>query len=350
MCLGAVGAALLMVRCGGPTRPGGTTPSVFSIDPAHGSPTGGTAVRIAGDHFVAGAVVVVGGVPATDVVVESATSIAAKTGPRAPGSADVMVTVAGRSGTLAGGFTYDLDAPPVVAIRARGTRPNEPENFADLDEEIVVTAVVEDPETPADQLTFDWTAEAGTFSGSGATVTWRAPADAPTPASVVLALTVSDRGSNHVSATAAVSLHNSRKEVGDLAREFLLDFSDSNKDAAFVVRNFSKSPRCEPERDKEFSEIDDNRKSYRITSSAVGAATVKVQFGSRPCTHEPREGDACAVIPASWDSVCVTSGTTCTPGRSDGIDHVTAVFEQSQWRLCASYYQSRGPVRPTFIR
>ena len=340
-----------MVRCGGPTQPGATAPSVFSIDPAHGSSTGGTAVRITGDHFVPGAVVVVGGVPATDVVVESATSIAAKTGPRAPGNADVTVTVAGRSGTLAGAFTYDVNAPPVVAsITARGTRPNEPQNFADLDEEIAVTAAAEDPETPADQLTYEWTAAAGTFSGRGATVLWRAPADASTPASVVLTLTVSDPGSNHVSATATVSLHYSRKEIGDLARQFLLDFSDSHKDAAFVVRNFSKSARCERERDDEFSQIDENRKLYRITSSAVGAATVKVQFASRPCTHEPREGDACATVPATWDSVCVTAGSTCTPGSSDGIDHVTAVFEQSQWLLCASYYQPRGPARPNFIR
>jgi hypothetical protein len=353
-CLAAVGAVLLLARCGGSTQPSATTPSVFSIDPAHGSAIGGTAVRITGDHFVLGAVVVVGGVPATDVVVESATSIAAKTGPRAAGSADVTVTVAGRSGTLAGAFTYDADAPPVISsITARGTRPNEPQNFADLNEEIAVTAVVEDPETPADRLTFEWTAEAGTFSGSGVTVLWRAPADAPTPASVVLTLTVSDPGSNHVSATATVSVHNSRKEIGDLAREFLLDFSDSKKPAAFVVRNFTKSPRCEPERDQELSEIDENRTLYRIDSSSIGAPTVNFQFGGFPCSYMPRAGDACAAVPASWQSTCLVTNSLCTAGekpQTSGTDFVTAVYEQSQWRLCASYYQARGPARPNFIR
>lgn len=343
-----------MVRCGGSTQPSATTPSVFSIDPAHGSAIGGTAVRITGDHFAIGAVVLVGGVPATDVVVESATSIAAKTGPRPPGSADVTVTIGGRSGTLAGAFTYDADAPPVVvSITARGMRPNEPQNFADLDEEITVTAAVEDPESPADQLTFEWTADAGTFSGSGAKVLWRAPAGAPTPASVVLTLTVSDPGSNHVSATAIVSLHNSRKEIGDLARQFLLDFSDSKRDAAFVVRNFSKSARCERERDDEFSQIEVNRTFYRIDASSIGAAAVSFQFGGQPCSYMPRDGDACATVPSTWDSTCLVTNPQCTAGersRTTGTDFVTAVYEQSQWRLCASYYQSRGPARPDFIR
>ncbi len=100
---------------------------------------------------------------------------------------------------------------------------------------------------------------------AASTVTWRAPADATTPKSIVLTVKVSDPGSNSTTGTVTVSLHDSRKEVGDLSRQFLLDFSDSKNDAAFVVRNFSKSPRCEADRDEEFNEIDANRKTYRIT-------------------------------------------------------------------------------------
>ena len=212
-----------------------------------------------------------------------------------------------------------------------------------------MTAAVRDPDTPLDQLQFQWTADLGTFSGSGANVTWRAPADAATPRAVTLTLTVADNAGS-AAATTAVSLHNSVKEVGDLSREFLLDFSDSSKPAAVVVRNFSKSPRCEAERDAEFSQIDDNRRLYRITSSSVGAANVNVQFGTRPCTYEPRNGDACAAIPAIWTSVCVTADPACVPGRTEGIDFVTAVYEQSEWRLCASYFQSRGTASTSFIR
>jgi IPT/TIG domain-containing protein len=346
--------ALLMLRCGGgPSGPGGQPPIVLAITPADGPRIGGTSVHISGANFGAGAVVTIGGVPATDVAVESSSTISAKTGPSSPGPADVAVTVGGRTGTLPGAFNYLAVSgePPVIAsIAARGLRPNEPHNFADTGEEIIVAATVEDADTPSDQLVFQWTADAGTFSDTGASVKWQAPADVLAPTTVTLSVTVSDNTGNSANSSTTISLHDSVKEIGSLAREFLADFSDSNRDAAFVVRNFSKSARCESERDSEFSQIDDNRKLYRITSSSVGAPTVKVQFASRPCTYEPRDGDACATVPAAWDSVCVTTGSTCTPGRSDGIDHVTAVFEQSQWRLCASYYQPRGAARPSFIR
>jgi hypothetical protein len=346
-----VATAILIARCGGGSNgPSGTAPTVTAIDPNHGPAGGGTAVHITGDHFAAGPVVTIGGSMATDIVVESATSMTAKTGIRTPGASDVTVNVGGRTGVLPGGFTYEADtAPTITSITAQGTRPQEPKNFADLDEEVAVTAVVEDPDTPVDRLTFEWTAEEGTINGSGANVTWRAPTDASTPKSLVLTLKVSDPGSNATTGTVNVSLHNSRKEVGDLSREFLGDFSNSSASPSFVVRNFSKSPRCEKERDEEFAEVEANRNTYRITSSNIGPATVKIEFATRPCSYQPRDGDACASVPSTWDSVCAP-GVTCMAGRSQGVDYVTAVFEDSQWKLCASYFQGTGTVQPHFIK
>jgi IPT/TIG domain len=345
-----VAVGLLLATCGGTSGPSPTSPVVSAIDPNHGPAGGGTAIHITGDHFAAGAIVTIGGSMATEVVVESATSITAKTGIRMPGASDVTVNVSGRSGALPGGFTYEADTvPTITSVTAQGTRPNEPKNFADLAEEVAVTAVVEDLDTPADRLTFEWSAEEGTVNGTGANVTWRAPANTSTPKSIVLTLKVSDPGSNTTTGTVSVSVHNSRNEVGDLSREFLLDFSNSNNSPAFVVRNFSKSPRCEKERDDEFAEVDANRNTYRITSSNIGPATVKIEFASFPCSYQPRSGDACASVPSTWDSVCAP-GVTCTPGRSQGIDYVTAVFEDSQWKLCASYFQGAGSVQPRFIR
>ena len=339
-----------MARCGGQTGPSGTAPTVASIDPNHGPSGGGTSIHIGGDHFAGGATVLIGGVPATDIVVESATSITARTAAHPTGASDVMVTVSGRSGALAGGFTYETDSAPVIkSVTAQGTRPNEPKNFADLDEEVTVTAVVEDPDTAPERLTFEWTAEVGTFSGTGATVTWRSPADGSTPKAIVLNVKVSDPGSNSTTGSATVSLHNSRKEVGDLSREFLLDFSDSKNSAAFVVRNFSKSPRCEVDRDEEFNEVDANRSTYRITSSSIGSATVKIEFASLPCSYFPRDGDACASVPSTWDSVCAP-GVTCTPGRTQGIDYVTAVYEGTEWKLCSSFFQPTGSLVKGFIK
>jgi hypothetical protein len=348
-------AVTMVTRCGGsPSGPGGEPPIVSAVTPSDGPFIGGTSIHISGANFGSGgAVVTVGGVPATDVVVESSSSITAKTGAAAPGPAEVAVTVSGRTGRLPGAFTYLAVSgePPVIAsIVARGARPNEPLNFADVGEEIIVTATVADPDTPSDQLVFQWTADIGTLTDSGAIVKWRAPSDASTPATATLSLSVSDNTGNSASSSTTISVHDSVKEVGSLAREFLLDFSDSTKPAAFVVRNFTKSPRCERERDDEFSQIDENRRLYRITASSVGAPKVNIQFAGQPCSYFPRNGDACAAVPSTWESVCVTADPACTPGRSDGIDYVTAVYEDPQWRLCASYFQSQGTARPNFIR
>ena len=180
-------------------------------------------------------------------------------------------------------------------------------------------------------------------------MTWRAPADVSTPKDVVLNVRVSDPGSNSATGNVTVSLHNSRKEVGDLSRQFLLDFSDSKTSPAFVVRNFTKSPRCERDRDEEFAEIDVNRQTYVITSSSIGNATVNIGFQSLPCSYMPRDGDACAAVPSRWDSVCA-SGVACTPGRSQGIDYVTAVYEGKEWKLCSSLFQGGGSVQRNFIK
>ena len=345
---------MTMTRCGGsPSGPGGQPPVVSAVTPSDGPFVGGTIIHISGANFGAGAIVAIGGATATDVVVESDSSITAKTGPSTPGPADVAVTVGGRTGRLPGAFNYLAVSgePPVIAsIVARGMHPNEPVNFADTGEEITVTATVEDPDTPPEHLAFQWTTDTGTFTETGATVKWHAPSDATTPATITLSLSVADNTGNSASSSTTISLHDSVKEIGNLARDFLLDFSDSTKPAGVVVRNFSKSPRCERERDAEFDQIDENRRLYRITSSSVGDAKVNIQFASQPCSYVPRNGDACAVIPATWDSICVGADSACKPGRSEGTDYVTAVYEESQWRLCASYFQPHGTARPNFIR
>src|SRR5206468_9141301 len=135
-------------------------------------------------------------------VVESSSAITAKTGPSAPGPADVAVTVAGRTGRLPGAFNYLAVSgePPVIAsIVARGERPNEPLNFADTGEEITVTATVADPDTPPEHLVFQWTADTGTFTDTGAAVKWRAPSDAAAPATITLSLNVTDNTGNSAS-------------------------------------------------------------------------------------------------------------------------------------------------------
>jgi len=86
-------------------------PTVTSVSPNSGPAAGGTAVTIGGTGFVSGAKVSVGGIPATKVVVKSASTITATT-PASPtggqGTADVVVTTSGGSSPLTSSdrFTY----------------------------------------------------------------------------------------------------------------------------------------------------------------------------------------------------------------------------------------------------
>lgn len=359
--LARAAAAALCVGCvqcgGGPTGPTGPpAPQVFAVVPSSGPTTGGTPVRITGANFAAGATVTIGGVPAVEVSVESAFALTARTGAHASGAADVVVTVGSQSAVLPGAFSYQTasNAPPVfTAVIAQGTRPNEPAQFADLGEEINVSATVQDPDTPANQLTFVWAADAGTLSGSGASVKWRAPAQGATPMSVKVTVSVTDPAGNRADGGTTFVLHDSVKEVGDLARLFLLDFSDSNKSPSVVLRNFSTSARCASGRSSEQDDLEKNRSHYKILDWSIGAATVNFQFAGRPCSFRPTDGDGCAAVPSMWHSLCLVTFDECKAGETPtvtGTDYVTAVYEQSQWRLCASEYESIGKARPYFIR
>jgi acid phosphatase len=93
------------------------TPNVASVSPNAGPTVGGNAVTISGSGFATGATVMVGGVPATNVVVSSGTTITATTPPHAAGAVNVVVTnTNGLSGTLANGYTYTVSAGETVLL------------------------------------------------------------------------------------------------------------------------------------------------------------------------------------------------------------------------------------------
>lgn len=90
------------------------------ISPVSGPETGGTSVTITGTNFVAGSTsVTFGGVAATGVVVNSATSLTCVTPANSVGSCDVVVTVAGASSVTAwNSFTYTAipASPTIVSV------------------------------------------------------------------------------------------------------------------------------------------------------------------------------------------------------------------------------------------
>ncbi len=116
---GVPGAAMVLI-----TNPGGlitgratgfiysATASVSSlavtgVSPASGPMAGGTLVTIAGQGFASGAIVTIGGVPATNVTVLSPTQILASTpASSVSGPATVVVTVSNIGNALSGAFTY----------------------------------------------------------------------------------------------------------------------------------------------------------------------------------------------------------------------------------------------------
>ena len=92
-------------------------PTVSSVTPNNGPPSGGTSVTISGANFQNNATVKFGGVAATNIIVSSSTTLTATTPAHGAGAVDVVVTNGdGQSGTLSGGFTYVVPQPTIDSI------------------------------------------------------------------------------------------------------------------------------------------------------------------------------------------------------------------------------------------
>ncbi|MGE3856576.1 MAG: beta strand repeat-containing protein [Dehalococcoidia bacterium] len=106
------------------TAAANTAPAVSSVSPNTGTTSGGTSISVTGTGFLPGAVVVIGGSPATGVTVINSTTITATTPAHAAGAVAVTVTnYDGLSGTNATGYTYKANAAPIVSAIAPATGP-----------------------------------------------------------------------------------------------------------------------------------------------------------------------------------------------------------------------------------
>jgi hypothetical protein len=349
----------MAAACGGsPVAPPPAVegPAVQSISPSAGSVAGGTEVTIRGVRFAAGATVTLGGRPATDVTVQNGEALTARTpAGAAAGTVDVLVSVGGRSGSLAGGFTYHTPptnvAPVIASITAQGSGARKPANFADIGESITVSAVVSDPETPADQLEYQWSATLGTISGSGRSVSWQAPASAETtPVQVTITLRVVERYGTggifqqDVTGTRAVRLHNSARELGEMARRFLEEFSkpQTNQNVNDIMRDFKAAVCPHPgEVEAERGDVEQHYTNFVMVNYSVGPPLVQVRFGAS--CFAGLSGDACIAVPVRWNS---TNRTTNVTASTSGTDHLTGVYAtaDSRWWLCSSRYEHTGSL------
>jgi hypothetical protein len=330
-----------------PTGPSGTSLHVTAISPSRGSTTGDTSVTITGDGFASGATVTIGGVTATAVSIQSGTTLTAVVGARTQGgTADVVVSGSGTSATLTGGFTFvaptGSNSPPVIAtIRSTGSRANQPSGFGDVNETLTLVA-----ETSPASLAYQWTG-AGTFGAAAATTTWQLPATAtPLPASTTATLkvteTFSEGGVTHrniSTSTFVVSLHDSQTEILDLGVDFLTLWSNSSNSTNTVLHNFSTTCDNGRGRNNEASDTDNAHAQFVQDFPKFTIARrppVTFNFAGRCVLPDGRvqpNVDACSAYTVHWEINQIPGGQRVI---TDGIDYVSAVLENNQWRLCHS--------------
>lgn len=364
-----------MAGCGDSGSPGGptvTSVTVTAVAPGSGSTFGGTTVTITGTGFAAGATVAIGGAPATNIVVTNSTSITAVTPVHAAGSAAVSVTVGTKTGSLANGFLFTAPstgpnlAPVVAPLIVQPPREAQPASLASTGDRMSLTASVNDAETPANQLTYEWTAtpSVGTFSGTGPAVQWIAPTSITTAQTVALTLTVVERyqeagadglpvqREHRVQRTAAIKVHNTEKEVGDMAVDFLTLFSNSSiTNPDVVLHNFSRT--CDEGEGYRLEKLDVeiNRRDWIITSFKVTPPNFfEYEFGAdNACSRISKStpGDVCVEVSMEWSNRCATGSQDpacqANPAYTNtvrGTDFVTGVYENAQWRLCHSRWDA----------
>jgi hypothetical protein len=241
--------------------------------------------------------------------------------------------------------------PSIDGIAVQGRRAGQPARFADVRETVDVVATVRDAETPLDELVYQWTATAGTFSGTGRAVTWTAPESASTPAIVTITLKVVEHYghpgqpknfSQEVSGSETLRLHDSGREVGDMAVRFLTEFSkpQTNQDWRDIMRDFKADACPRPgEVDAERLDVINHYENYHMNAFSIGVPTVNVAFGGTcPFRPDNLRGDACAITSVDWDS---TDRRTGIQARTLGLSYLSAAYSvaDSRWWLCASHFE-----------
>lgn len=227
-----------------------------------------------------------------------------------------------------------VHTPPVIrSVTVATTR-------AEVDQDVAVTAVVEDAETPVDALTFVWTTDAGSVIGTGPAVTWRlSKGAATTPLDVTISLQVVERYTEtnsqgqpvprELAATAAATpfrVHDSAAEVSRIAVSFLVDkFGNSNVPAGACLVDFSDA--CSGKA-AELQDVLHNRETFVILSAEARVTSVSVDATR---TH------ATVIAACTFQDRTIATGKI---GISRGDCLLTAIFEAGRWWLCTSNFSA----------
>jgi hypothetical protein len=233
-------------------------------------------------------------------------------------------------------------APVIESITASVSR-------TEVDTDVTVAATVRDAETPVSQLTFAWSADGGTFSGSGASVTWRVAKGATTPVDYAIKLTVTETYGtgqmNTVSSTSSpVRVHDSPAELTAMTLTFLGDFANSSVSPSTCVRNFADS--C-PGKAAEKQDVEDNREQFLILSSSLRMREVRI--GGSGTSAQMRV--ACGFSSRRLYCKPEDIAKGCRVGDVETVNgecSLTGRYEQNRWWLCDSHFLADPSVSPAF--
>ena len=207
--------------------------------------------------------------------------------------------------------------------------------------------MVQDQETSAANLVYEWSAAGGSFAGTGATVRWTAPSVAG-PSVFDLTLTVIERYTvavpgggeeaheNRVTGNTTVHVNDSSREITALATTFIDDFLHSERSPEFCVRNFTDS--C-PGKREELDQIRTDRQQFvnDPARSSMERGTIEFYDSERSHRSVPVSQSAFADLRA----VCHFASTNKASGQFGiitGTCQLTSVYENFQWRLCDSHF------------
>jgi hypothetical protein len=220
---------------------------------------------------------------------------------------------------------------------------------AEVDQDVPVSAVVEDADMPVGQLSFGWSATAGTFSGTGPSVTWRLPKGAvATPLDVVITLTVTERWVDALAdgttvphtleaamTAAPIRAHDSVTELTNISVSFLVDkFGNSSVSPGACLVDFSDT--CAKGKADEMQDIKDNRATFVLLSAQ---ATV------RSISFDGTRTGATVVAECTFRDRKISNGDV---GMAHGDCTLTAIYERGRWWLCTSNFNATAGAGQMF--
>lgn len=233
-----------------------------------------------------------------------------------------------------------VTAPTIKGVTVGATR-------TEVDRDVTLTADVEDAEKAPSALTYVWSADVGTFSGSGMSVTWKLPKGAtPTPVNVVITLTVVEpyqalengqlvNREHRVTRQAdPLRVHDSPAEITKMVRTFLIDlFGNIAIRPDACLADFSDA--C-PGKAAERQDIVGIRDNY--------SEILEVRVDNTQVTLNGAGTFADVFAPCLFRSVHKTKGYEALAGDCE----LTAVYEQQRWWLCSSAFNNYVAVPASF--